>query len=184
MRALIGAITNTMFLSSFNARPWNTILFPLPVGATITTSRPQSIWLMAIPCQSRNLSCGLQNRLPIALEASFIYLASLIRFKKAANSLCPTYLFMTKQVILSQGARTKLTSMRAITHPPSVIGTAVAALRFLASWLNTCRLRTTQTVEESARLWSIMESIARNPSGRPGVLYVLPVFACLCSGHL
>ena len=139
---------------------------------------------MAIPCQSCNSSCGLLNRLPIALEASFIDLASSIHFKKAANSLCPTYLLMAEQVIVSQGARTELTSMRAIINPPSFIGTAVAALRFLASWLNPCRLRTTRTVGESSRLRTIIELMAWSPSGRPGVLYVLPIFACLCSGHL
>ena len=132
---------------------------------------------MAIPCQSCNSSCGLLNRLPIALEASFIYLASLIHFNKAANSLRPTYLLMAKQIIVSQGARTKLTSMRAITDPPSFIGTAVAALGFLASWFITCRLRTTRTVGVSARLGTVMESFAWNPSGGPAVLYVLPVFA-------
>ena len=139
---------------------------------------------MANPCQSRNSSCGSLNRLPIALEASFIYLASLIHFRKAANSLRPTYLLMAKQVIVSQGVHTKLTSMRAITDPPSFIGTVVAALCFLPSWLNTCRLRMMRTVGESARLRPIMELIARNPSRRPGVLHVLPIFACLCLGHL
>jgi len=173
-----------MFQSFFNARPWNTILFPPPVGATITTSRPQSISPMAIPCPCHNSSCRLLNRFPIALEASFIYLALLIRSKRAANSLRPSYLLMAKQVIVSQGARTKLTSMRAITDPPSFIGTAVAALHFLASWLNTCCLWTMRTVTESAQLQTIVESIARNPSGWPGVLCVISVFACFCSDHL
>jgi len=135
---------------------------------------------MAIPWQSRNSSCRLLNRLPIVLKALLIYLASLIHFKKAANSLSPTYLLMAKQEIVSQGAYTKLMSIHAITDPPLFIGTAV----FLAFWLNTCHLWTTQSVGESARLQIMVESIAWILSGRPGVLYVLPVFACFCLGHL
>ena len=177
---LIGGITNTMFWSSFDARPWNTILFPPPVGATITMSCLQSIWVMAIPCQSHNWSCRLLNGLTIAWEASYIYLASLIDFWIAAHSLCLTYLLMVEQVIITQGAHTKWTSMGAITDPPLCISTIVTAQCFLAFWLNTCHLQTTRTVGDSARLLPIMESIAWNPTGGPSALYILPIFACLC----
>jgi len=169
-----------MLVSSFNTRPWNTILFPPSCGATITMSRPESGWLTAIPCLSRMWSCRLLNLLPIALEVLFIYLASLIHFKKAANSLHATYLLMAEQVIFSKGARTKLTSIRDIPDPPWFMGTAV----FRALRLNTCRLRTTRTVGESTWLQILKEWIGWNWSGRPGLHHVLCIFARLCSGHL